>query len=325
MIIPDLATFAQVSTEYHAALASVTKAEKTAWRQTLQLAIKSHLAEPLPDVTPQMLYGGCDLLAELLADPHQRRMLHQRGAATLEFAKAPDMRPRDLFVTLREREPELEQALTAQGLIRHTDTRRRGIVCWIWHGVAAPSVIRAIVGASGQVMVTPDADSSGAGNGKGAEPAQSGDDASAHDQETEPSAAAPSAAVAASETVSEEAKAKVDHDAEPDRPPLDGADKRGRASSGAPTRGRSSPLRGHSAAPQQAEGELKAGPEEQKAELKEDGPAERVTEGAAQDAEASTAESLVSNLDIPASGAPDGGAGRGDDGAADLPEFLRGD
>jgi hypothetical protein len=118
MIIPDLATFAQVSTEYHAALASVTKAEKTTWRQTLQLAIKSHLAEPLPDVTPQMLFGGCDLLAELLADPHQRRMLHQRGAATLELAKAPDMRPRDLFVTLREREPELEQALTAQGLIR---------------------------------------------------------------------------------------------------------------------------------------------------------------------------------------------------------------
>ncbi|WP_157096139.1 hypothetical protein, partial [Methylosinus sp. R-45379] len=152
MIIPDLGEFARASSLLNAALASATKAETKVWLKTCQGAAKLHLGTPIPGVTVEMIHGAFIKMDELLADPNERPILHALGAALLEFGKAPDTRPCDLVVKLRERAPELEKALEAHGFIRHTDGRRvRGIGYSLWHGTAVLSVICAIVGAAGQV------------------------------------------------------------------------------------------------------------------------------------------------------------------------------
>ncbi|WP_400767084.1 hypothetical protein [Methylosinus sporium] len=324
MVIPDLAEFVRASSRLGATIGSIKKEEKGAWRKTCQGALKSHLGTPIEGVTPEMIHGAFRRMSEQLADPNERPILHALGVALLEFGKAPDTRPCNLIVQLRKGVPELEQALEAHGLIRHTDGRRvRGIGFSLWSGTAVLSVVRAIVGDAGWVTQTQGGVSSGAGEGKGDVPTHHCEAANVHEQETQPSAAS-SAAEVAPEPVRDEPKANVDHagdEAAPDRPPIDAAAARG-ASSFPSKRGRSAPQRGHSAPAQKAEGELK--PEEQKAEpIREDDRAECVMEGATQDVEASTEESDASNLDISASDAPDGSsAGRGDD---DLPSCLRGD
>jgi hypothetical protein len=48
---------------------------------------------------------------------------------------------------------DLAEALAAAGLVCHTDARKvHGISCSLWHGRAAPAVIRGLIGAAGQVV-----------------------------------------------------------------------------------------------------------------------------------------------------------------------------